>query len=201
VQLDPELVTAKEYPTRFQTVLAAGTPPDVVLSRHEVQTRWYDAGVHLDMTNLVARDEIKLRRDYALRGTELWCGKTFGLPMNADANAVFCNKTLLARLGLKDPWSINKGDWTLDDLATLAKQATQDADRDGANDQCGLWMEYTPPSHIGQFVWTRGGDIADLQQMRYTLDNPSSSDAIKRGVDPILKDAQASGQLACTAGK
>ena len=122
-----EEIPLGEFNTKFQVALSSGTAPDVVLQNSHAQTRWYDAGAHLDLGPLLARDRIDLRRDYALMGTELWCERTYALPVHADPNAVFYNKTLLRQAGLKDPWEASpRGDWTLDGLAAMARQASQD---------------------------------------------------------------------------
>jgi multiple sugar transport system substrate-binding protein len=159
-----------------------------VLQNSHAQTRWYDAGVHLDLTQLLARDKINLQRDYALMGTEVWCGKTYALPMDADANAVFYNKTLLLKNGLRDPWADGKGDWTLDEMIEMSRKVTQDTDRDGKIDQWGIAWAYTHPSHVAQFVWTRGADIADFGNMKYTLDQPASLDAHQQVYNWLVKD-------------
>ena len=58
--------------------LASEAPvaPTADLGLAFAQTRWYDAGAHLDLAPLLARDRINLQRDYALMGIEVWCGKT-----------------------------------------------------------------------------------------------------------------------------
>src|SRR6266545_2577566 len=177
INVETETLALGDYNTKFQVMVAGGTPPDLVLQNSHAQTRWYDTGVHLDLTSLLARDKINLQRDYALMGTELWCGKTYALPMDADPNGVFYNKTMLQKAGIKDPWADGKGDWTLNDMIEMARKVTQDTDRDGKIDQWGIAWSYTHPSHVAQFLWTKGGDVADFDKMKYILDQPASLEA------------------------
>ena len=144
--------------------------------------------MHLDLNPLLARDKINLQRDYALIGTEVWCGKTYAMPMDADPNAVFYNKTMLLKNGLRDPWADGKGDWSLDEMIEMARKVTQDTDRDGKIDQWGIAWAYTHPSHVAQFVWTKGGDIADFGNMKYILDQPASLDAHQQVYNWLVKD-------------
>ena len=183
-----EEISLGDFNTKFQVALSSGTPPDVVLQNSHAQTRWYDAGAHLDMGPLLTRDKINLRRDYALMGTEVWCEKTYALPVHADPNAVFYNKTLLERAGIKDPWTDGRGNWTIDDMVAMAKRVSRDLDGDGGLDQGGIWMGYGRTSFVGQIAWTLGGDVADFQQMRYTLESPISLRAHQLFSDWVVKD-------------
>src|SRR5436190_10088858 len=70
INVETETLALGDYNTKFQVMLAGGTPPDIVLQNSHAQTRWYDGGAHLDLTALLARDKINLQRDYALMGTE-----------------------------------------------------------------------------------------------------------------------------------
>jgi multiple sugar transport system substrate-binding protein len=187
VNVEVEEVTLGDFPTKFQTQLAGGTPPDVVLADSHAQTKWFDAGAHLDLGPMLARDKINLQRDYALVGIEFWCGKVYFVPFFADSNAIFYNKTMLERAGLKDPWADGKGDWTIDDLFTLAKAVTRDLDGDGVPDQWGLSAAFGV-SEAGPWTWTRGGDIADFQKMQYTVDHPISIQGHQQLYDWLLKD-------------
>ncbi len=188
VNVEPEVIALGEYNTKFQVSLASGTPPDTVLQNSHAQTRWYDSGVHLDLTAMLTRDKINLQRDYALMGTEVWCGKTYALPMDADANAVFYNRTMLQKAGLRDPWADGRGDWTVDEMIDMARKVTQDTDRDGKIDQWGIAWAYNHPSHVAQFVWTKGGDVADFASMKYTIDQPPSMDAHQQIYNWLVKD-------------
>jgi multiple sugar transport system substrate-binding protein len=188
ITVDTEHITLGDYNTKFQVMLSSGTPPDVVLQNSHAQTRWYDAGAHLDMTSMLARDKINLARDYALMGTEIWCGKTYALPMDADPNAVFYNKTLLQKAGIRDPWADGKGDWTLDEMIDMARRVTQDTDRDGKVDQWGIAWAYTHPSHVAQFIWTKGGDVADFNGMKYILDQAASMEGHQQIYNWLVRD-------------
>ncbi|HXI18315.1 MAG TPA: extracellular solute-binding protein [Chloroflexota bacterium] len=188
INVEAEIIALGDYNTKFQVALSSGTAPDVVLQNSHAQTRWYDAGAHLDLTSLLARDKINLQRDYALMGTELWCGKTYALPMDADPNAVFYNKTMLQKAGIKDPWADGKGDWTVEDMIDMARKVTQDTDRDGKIDQWGIAWAYTAVSHVAQFIWTRGGDVADFGNMKYSLDAAASMEAHQQVYNWLAKD-------------
>lgn len=187
VKVDVEELVLADFPTKFQTQLAGGTPPDLVVADSHAQSKWFDTGVHLDLAPLLARDKINLNRDYALVGIEQWCGKVYFVPFFADSNAWFYNKTMLQKAGIRDPWADGKGDWTLDDLYTMAKKVTQDLDGDGVSDQWGIWLGWGV-SETAPWTWTRGGDIADLQKMQYTVDSPASLEGHRQLYDWLLKD-------------
>jgi multiple sugar transport system substrate-binding protein len=187
VKVEVEEAPLAEIPTKFQTQLAGGTAPDVLLADSHAQTKWFDSGAHLDLTSYLARDRINLDRDYALVGIEHWCGKVYFVPFFADSNAIFYNKTLLDQAGVRDPWADGKGDWTLDDLATMARTVTRDLNGDGQADQWGLSAAFGV-SEAAPFTWTRGGDVADLAQMRYTVDSPLAIEGHRQLYDWLLKD-------------
>jgi multiple sugar transport system substrate-binding protein len=185
--VEVEEVTLADFPTKFQTQLAGGTPPDLVVADSHAQSKWFDTGAHLDLSPMLARDKINLQRDYGLVGIEFWCGKVYFVPFFSDANAWFYNKTMLQRAGIKDPWADGKGDWSLDDLYAMAKKVTQDHDGDGVPDEWGIWNSWGV-SENGPWTWTRGGDVQDFQKMQYTVDSPLSIQGHQQLYDWLLKD-------------
>ncbi|HET7771642.1 MAG TPA: extracellular solute-binding protein [Chloroflexota bacterium] len=187
VKVEIEELVLADVPVKFQAQLAGGTPPDLILADSHAQTKWFDSGAHLDMTQFLARDRINLDRDYALVGIEHWCGKVYFIPFFADSNAIFYNKTMLQQAGVKDPWADGKGDWTIEDLYSAAKAVTRDLNGDGLPDQYGLNAAFGI-SEAAPFTWTRGGDVADLQTMKYTVDSPIAMEGHKQLYDWLLKD-------------
>ena len=109
-------------------------------------------------------------------------------PHGRRPNAVFYNKTMLLKAGLRDPWADGKGDWTLDDMTTMARTVTRDLTATARSDQWGIAWAYTTSPHVAQFVWTRGGDVADLAKMQYTVDSPLAMDAHQQLYNWLVKD-------------
>ncbi len=114
--------------------------------------------------------------------------KLYSVPHWADPNAVFYNKSLLHQVGAKDPWDDLKGDWTLTQMVELARAATRDRDGDGKPDTWGLQWSCNHPSHVGMLAWTLGGDVADFQAQRYTLDSPTSIEAHRQLQQWLTRD-------------
>jgi multiple sugar transport system substrate-binding protein len=180
VVLEVELAAVGVTPwaEKLQALFAADAAPDVLQGRANVDPLFQDGGMFLDLTARVQRDRLRLDpATYALSGTERWCGKVFSVPHWADPNAVFYNKTLLRQAGARDPWDDLKGEWSLTNLAELAKAVTRDLDGDGRPDTWGLQWNYNHPSHVAMLAWTLGGDVADFEGQRYTLDGPVSVEA------------------------
>lgn len=191
VVLDVELAAVGVTPwqEKLQALFAADAAPDVLQGRANVDPLFQDGGLFLDLSSRVQRDKIKIdAATYALSGTERWCGKLYSVPHWADPNAVFYNKSLLRQVGAKDPWDDLKGDWTLTQMVELARAVTRDRDGDGKPDTWGVQWSYNHPSHVGMLAWTLGGDVADFQAQRYTLDSPTSIEAHRQLQEWLTRD-------------
>ena len=191
VTLDVELANVGVTPwqEKLLTLFAADSAPDLIQGRANVDPLFQDGGMFLDLTSYVQRDKVKIDAStYALSGTERWCGKIYSVPHWADPNAVFYNKTLLRQVGARDPWDDFKGDWSLTQLVELARAATRDRDGDGKPDTWGVQWNYNHPSHVAMLAWTLGGDVADFQTQRYTLDSPISVEAHRQLQQWLTRD-------------
>jgi len=178
IKVRMDLSTGNRKMDRYTAWYVADTAPDVVNGDNFSWSKFYNSGVILDLGEYVKRDKINLQRDYALMGSEVWCGKTYAMPFDADPRAVFYNKSMLKKAGAPDPWDDLKGQWTLDDMLKIATMTTQDAGGDISRGQWGVLMDYRGMSEaMGMFVWTFGGTWADFQKMQYTLDSRESLEA------------------------
>jgi len=182
-----EWETQADHDTKVTAGLAGGTPHDLILSVSQIDTKFYDVGAMLDLTANVKRDKMDVRRDYVLIGTEFWCDKMYGLPWHAASSAIYYNKTMLREAGVKDPWADGKGNWTWDDLTSIARQVTRPARGDDAG-LWGLWWPYSNPTYFGPNIWGFGGDFVDWDKMRWTLDNPVALQGFQRYSGWMAKD-------------
>jgi multiple sugar transport system substrate-binding protein len=162
---------------KYTAWYVAGTAPDVVNGENFSWSQFYNSGVILELGEYLKRDKVDLRRDYVLMGSEIWCGKTYAMPFDADPRAVYYNKALLQQAGAKDPWDDLKGQWTVDDMLEIMTKTARVQGVPGT-DVYGVHAGYTGMSESnGMFVWSFGGSWADFDRMRYTLDSRESLEA------------------------
>ncbi|HEX2517288.1 MAG TPA: extracellular solute-binding protein, partial [Chloroflexota bacterium] len=182
-----EWETQADHDAKVTAGLASDTAPDLILSVSQIDTKFYDAGAMLNLSPYVQRDKLNLRRDYALMGTEFWCDKVFGLPWHAASSAIYYNKSMLREAGVRDPWADGKGEWTWEDLATIARRVTRPPRAEDPG-LWGLWWPYSNITYFGPHIWGLGGDFVDWEKMRWTLDNPVSLEAFQRFAGWMAKD-------------
>jgi len=116
-----------EYFAKILTMIAAGTPPDVVTVATEGAQLFASRLAH-PIDDYVRRDAAEMQ-DYfddvhpSLVESFLYKGNLFQLPDNFNAANVFYNTKALERSGFERP----SDNWTLDDFFSLAKGMQQGA--------------------------------------------------------------------------
>lgn len=171
VTVTMEMITT-EFVQKMEASLVAGTWGDASICNNGVQAKFEDAGYHLDLTDYLKRDGINLLADWSLMGLEIWEGKALMLPFDNDPRAVYYNKTAFKEAGVKDPWDDLKGNWTWDDMVEAARRTTK-KDGNGKITRYGLQWNYTSYQEFSPFVWTLGGNYANWETLKYTLDDPA----------------------------
>jgi ABC-type glycerol-3-phosphate transport system substrate-binding protein len=169
-------------------LFASDSAPEAAHSVSHVDTRLYDQGNILDLEPAVKVEKLNIDRDYVLMGTERWCGKLYALPYFAEPFAIYFNKSMARQIGQPDPWQTVKGDWTWEQMMTMAKAATADTDRDGAIDQWGIYWPYTPPAYFGPWAWTAGANFVDWDAAKYTFGAPGSVQAFQQLQTAIMRE-------------
>ena len=174
-----ELISLAEYPTKVTAAFAGDAAPDLLFSYSQNDSKYYDAGYILDLSDRWKRDRFNLG-DYALMGTERWCARGYGMPFFAEPFGIYYNKSMLRQHGLPDPWDPPiRGDWTWDDLVEMARRVSRPPRGDDPG-QWGIWWPYSNVTYFGPNVWTFGGDHVDFEKMRWTLDSPVALEAYQR---------------------
>jgi multiple sugar transport system substrate-binding protein len=177
IKVRMDLNAANRSMEKYTAWYVSGTAPDVVNGDNFSWSTFYNSGVILELSDLLKRDKIDLRRDYSLMGSEIWCGKTYAMPYDADPRAVYYNKTLIKQAGAKDPWDDLKGQWTFDDMLEIMTKTSKVQGSSGT-DVYGLRVSYNSMNEgNGMFVWSFGGRWADFDAMKYLLDSRESVEA------------------------
>jgi multiple sugar transport system substrate-binding protein len=165
---------------KWQTMLAAGTPPDVTLMRPHFHSSFAARGAFLQIDELLSAEK-------DLSADSFWPqtikrlsydGKRWGLPAEIWFAFQFLNLDLFAKVGIEPPTA----DWTWEDYRELAIKLTQGEGAQkqfGANPLSGWW-------HM--MVWAWGGEVLDADEKTCILDKEPAPAAIQWIADLIAKD-------------
>jgi ABC-type glycerol-3-phosphate transport system substrate-binding protein len=106
-------------------------------------------------------------------------GVQYGLVDSSPSGfGIWYNKTLLQKLGLEDPYQLQKnGQWTWDKFVELAKSGTQDTNGDGQIDIYGIGANHRELFH--QYVYSNNAavDVAEDGSFKFALDSPNAMEA------------------------
>ncbi len=111
-----------EYFAKILTMIAAGTPPDVVTVATE-GTQLFASRMAHPLDDFVQRDAAEMQEYFddvhpSLIESFLYKGSLFQLPDNFNAANVFYNTSALQRAGLERP----NDNWTVDDFFNVARK-------------------------------------------------------------------------------
>jgi multiple sugar transport system substrate-binding protein len=124
------------YWSKLLTLMAAGTPPDVIFLESNRMTSYILKDSLTDLTPFIEKDRDFNINDFFSIGIKPYMrgGKLYGLPNDVAAQVIFYNKDLFNKAGLPFP----KDNWTWDDMLKDAQAMTLDFNNDGRIDQYGI---------------------------------------------------------------
>jgi multiple sugar transport system permease protein len=173
---------AASFYTKLQTMLAAGTPPDVFYVGSERVPAFASMGlleplepfIEADAARPEAPDPIDLDAFYpatvgAYRYDDgaMGRGPLYGVPKDFTTIGFYYNRDLLRRAGLEDP----RDDWTWDDFARAARSV-------GALEGCTGAEFVTWPPMVRAYLGTYGADVVGEDFERLTLRDPATWSAL-----------------------
>ena len=170
----------EQHSTKLVAMASAGDAPETTYVAGYNLVEFAERGMLQGLDQLAARDKIDLKTFFE-KTIELsrWTvgGKQqlYAIPLHPNPAALFYNKDLFAKRGVKAP----DATWTWDTLLdTARKLAAPDAPAvEAPFEPIALWA--TVRSH--------GGDITDKDWKKYTLDQPAGIAAIQWIADLALR--------------
>lgn len=175
-----ELVNVPDYRAKLATNLAAGTAADCNICDVFQQPFYVDGGHVLDLTDRLKRDGIDIQKESWLMGYEILCGRTYHMPWVLSPHCIYYNKTMLKKVGAKDPWDDLRGQWTWEDFRQICKQVSALTSSDGRYRVYGIRIGLTSLEYqLGGFIYTNGGRNYALNPLRYTLDDPKLIETVE----------------------
>lgn len=173
LEVDFATTTNEAYAKKLVFAFASGRAPDIVCGGHELVGQFGAAGDLVPLDPYLARRP-GFRRDFY---PVLWHamrqgGHTYGVPQDNEVRLMYLRADLLARLG----WSaadvaglegrVERGAFTLDDLAALGEQAVA---RGVVAPERGIWHRNRTGFDWLQLILAEGGRLEDPASGRLVL--------------------------------
>jgi multiple sugar transport system substrate-binding protein len=185
-EIEVQLVTVAsftDYLTKLQTLLAAGTPPDVISLGNEWFPAFMSKGAFADLTPFIQDDAELNLDDYIPRTLEVLThnGKLYALPTSFSVDALYYNVDAFDAAGIPYP----DDTWTWETLLNAAQKLTI-RDDDGRVVQYG-WTDSA--LNMWPWIWQNGGQIFDIERnpSRATLTDTAVVEAVQFYYDLSLK--------------
>lgn len=176
-----QITTITPTENRNEAVLAmvaAGDPPDLFHAHPRDYHPFANSGALLELDPYMKTDK-KLMADLISTIPQYWArgDKHYAMPNNWSPQAIYFNKSLFQKHGLKTPDQYEKeGKWTFDVYLDLARKLTSG---EGANKIYGApWTTTTLDIQLG-FIWPFGGAMWDKPMQNTLLDKAESLEAIQ----------------------
>jgi multiple sugar transport system substrate-binding protein len=180
----------QNYFEKLQTMIAAGTPPDV-FDMWEGYVQPYAAnGVLMDLTPYVEADPEWSMEDFqpAAVAASSYEGKLYTIVRDFYPGPVmyFYNKDMFDAAGQSYPTL----DWTWETMREAAKALTKDENGDGIAEQWGLAFEtwFVPWLF---WIWSNGGDLFNDDETQCALTDPKAYEAFQLWADLVNVDKTA----------
>ncbi len=153
-----------DYKKRFLMAMEAGKGPDIYCTGHEDVATHAEAGYIIPLDTYVQEywDVVYFDIIPTLWDAVKYKGKIWAIPQDTEARPLYFRKDILKQLGWTDdeieelPKKIEKGEFTIDDMVDLAKQAV-----DAGLVEVGLVHRCSPGWDYQQFYLAYGGRLWD----------------------------------------
>jgi len=173
-QIEVTVVPATDFVTKFGTMLASGSPPDIVAVDLIFVPQFAAAGQMTDITDKAKALPYFDQLSPSHIRLSTYEDKIYALPFNAEGSVLFWNKDLFEQAGL-DPESPPT---TWDEIYEAAKAINALGDDiygfyfSGACAGCNAFT-FLP------LIWATGGDVLSEDGMTATLDDPAVKEALE----------------------
>ena len=172
-----------DYFEKLQTLIAAGTPPDLFDMWEGYVQPYAENGALLDLEPFLASDTKIKRDDIVPAAVEAgsWQDKVYAMLIGFMPGPVslYYNVDHVEKAGVQP-----SADWTWDDVLNAAKKLNIDTNGDGTPDQWGFTYGNWFVNHL-YTVWSNGGDWFSADSSKSTLTDPKTVEATQYWADLI----------------
>ncbi|HXI16103.1 MAG TPA: extracellular solute-binding protein [Chloroflexota bacterium] len=183
-----QLYTPQETGPKLDSLLSAGTPPDIfyIANGADVTTRASRGSLH-ELGPLARRDKFETSDFFeSALGLYQLCGKQYAYPLDFPNQQLYYNIDLFEQAGVKAPpttWSDTT--WTFDRFLDSARRVTKET---GGGTQWGYLTAHTAFRNWWVWVAANGGELLDKDNKTCLLNEPASVEAFQFLQDLVFKN-------------
>lgn len=124
IVLEVEAYPFGEYIDKIVTMIASGTPPDIVQTWAQYKAAWVENGLLLDLTDRWANSETLQQAEFYpfMLDAAKYKGRFYGVPYDYNAMIYFLNLDLFDAAGLEYPGE----NWTVDEMRAFGQKTTNE---------------------------------------------------------------------------
>lgn len=174
IKLIRQVYPSNDYVPQLDTRIAGNDWPDVMRYTYQRLGRFKESDTMLDLTGMISEESL---RDLvpAYRSALEYEGKLVGMPHHTDTIAVFYNKEMFAKSGIRIPASPADA-WSWEELGEIAKKLKTDHNLPYAF--AGIWENKSGYRYL-PFIYMNGGAMLSEDMQSITIDQPKALEAIQ----------------------
>lgn len=188
VTLEP-MPAGQSYFEKLQTVIAAGTAPDIYDMWEGYVQPYAKNGALMNLDPFMESDNVLKKADFweGLLPGATWQGNMYALIFGVMPGpvSIFYNKKLFDAAGAAYPVS----DWTWDQMRDAARALTVGADTEEPS-QYGLTFDlwFVPWLY---WIWSNGGDVFNADETKCLANEAPAYEALQYWADLVVQDRSA----------
>lgn len=174
IKLNYQNYPSASYFSQLDTRIAGNDWPDVVRYQYQRLGKFKENDVMLDLTGKISK-ESQDDLEPAFRAAMTYDGKLLGMPQHTDTIAIYYNKAMFKKSGVRIPQSATDG-WTWSELTQIAKKLKTDNNLQYAF--AGIWENMSGYRFL-PFAYMNGATLLNDDGSKITANTPKFTQAVQ----------------------
>lgn len=190
IKITGQTYPSGQFPEMLDTRIGGDDWPDVIRYTYQKIGKFKEADVMLDLTPYITKENLDDLSPAFLSACQ-YNGKLVAMPHHADTMAVFYNKEMFEKSGVRIPTGVDDA-WTWDEMTEIARKVKADNNLPYASG--GIWAMNNGYRYL-PFIYMAGGSLLNEDQTEVTINSPEALEGIKLYEDWRKEDLFSNGSI------
>lgn len=190
IKITGQTYPSGQFPEMLDTRIGGDDWPDVIRYTYQKIGKFKEADVMLDLTPYISKENLEDISPAFLSACQ-YKGKLVAMPHHADTMAVFYNKEMFEKSGVRIPTGVDDA-WTWEEMTEIARKVKADNHLPFASG--GIWATNNGYRYL-PFIYMAGGSLLNDDQTEITINAPEALEGIKLYEDWRKEDLFSNGSM------